>query len=363
MDNSQVNGVHFVGSVPVPTEEDCYRILCNALPSRLKRIPDGEPGQRGNFAGWQMNVFKHEPRVINQQFRPNAPNDFSIEEANDIVKAFVNMETRYDDYALESYAKFKKLKAEGVVPPHVRFQVCLPTPLTVVYLLVHTQLTSRIEPEYEKAMLRTLERIQDKIPHEELSIQWDAPLEMGMLEQANFYGNREIKPWFEPVFDGIVDSMKRMVDAVEEDVEVGIHLCYGKVDCALIRRSFTNGVGDLGHAHFMEPKSTLTMITLVNAIFDRCQRRVDYLHLPVPKARTDEQYFSAIEQLKLGDTELILGLVHYDDLDGTKARIAAASKYVTSFAVATECGLGRTPLEQLDNIFSILSAVSTPTAP
>jgi hypothetical protein len=37
-----------------------------------------------------------------------------------------------------------------------------------------------------------------------------------------------------------------------------------------------------------------------------------------------------------------LGLIHYADAAGDRARIAAAQKVVPRFGVATECGWGRT---------------------
>ena len=234
MGDPQINHVHLVGSVPVPTAEDCFRTVCSAFPGRLKRIPDGEPGVREQFIGWQLDVFKQaDPRVLNELFTPNSPTTFSENEATDILKNFEKFETHYDDHALESYAIFKRLKDEGVVPHDVRFQVCLPTPLDLVYLIVHSGLRNKIEPLCEQAMIRSLKRIQSNIPHSELSIQWDAPIAMGMIEEANFYGLTEIKPWFEPVSEGVLERMANMVEAVAEDVEVGIHLCYGRQSLVL----------------------------------------------------------------------------------------------------------------------------------
>jgi hypothetical protein len=39
---------------------------------------------------------------------------------------------------------------------------------------------------------------------------------------------------------------------------------------------------------------------------------------------------------------LYLGLIHYDDRDGDRARITAAQGFVEAFGVAAECGWGRT---------------------
>jgi hypothetical protein len=105
------------------------------------------------------------------------------------------------------------------------------------------------------------------------------------------------------------------------------------------------------------------MADLSNALLERCKRPINYIHMPVPKDRTDVQYFEPLQHLKPHATELVLGLVHNNDLDGTKLRIQAAGQSVDSFSIATECGMGRTPAEQLENILGILAAVSTPTKP
>ncbi len=104
------------------------------------------------------------------------------------------------------------------------------------------------------------------------------------------------------------------------------------------------------------------MVDLSNELLEKSKRPINYIHMPVPKDRADNEFFEALQHLSQG-TELILGLAHYDDLDGTKTRIETASKSVKSFSVSTECGMGRTPPEQLENILSILATVSTPTKP
>ncbi|MCI0901234.1 MAG: hypothetical protein J4N70_09935, partial [Chloroflexi bacterium] len=54
-------------------------------------------------------------------------------------------------------------------------------------------------------------------------------------------------------------------------------------------------------------------------------------------------YFEPLRSLTVAaNTEVMLGLIHFDDAQGDAARIATASDYLTSFGVATECGWGRT---------------------
>lgn len=83
--------------------------------------------------------------------------------------------------------------------------------------------------------------------------------------------------------------------------------------------------------------------------------------MPVPKDRNDAAYFAPLEELKLQDnTQLFLGLIHHADEDGTRRRVEAAEKVVKKFGVATECGMGRTPPEELESILKICAAVSAP---
>jgi hypothetical protein len=78
------------------------------------------------------------------------------------------------------------------------------------------------------------------------------------------------------------------------------------------------------------------------------KRDVDWIHMPVPKNRVDEEYYAPLKGLKLGEeTELFLGLAHGGDLDGTEKRIEIAGKVVGGFGVATECGMGRMQKDEL----------------
>ena len=82
----------------------------------------------------------------------------------------------------------------------------------------------------------------------------------------------------------------------------------------------------------------------------------------VAKDRDDEAYFQPLGELTLAaETELYLGLVHYTDgEDGINRRIQSASKYISNFGVATECGFGRRPQDTLERLMAIHVAVATP---
>jgi hypothetical protein len=108
------------------------------------------------------------------------------------------------------------------------------------------------------------------------------------------------------------------------------------------------------------------MVGLASAILERVKHPVRWFHMPVPKDRDDLAYFAPLQKLvgslERGHTELYLGLVHPHDEEGTKRRICAAGEAGVgmTFGVATECGMGRTRVDELDSIFEITEAVSEP---
>src|SRR5262249_26239299 len=114
---------------------------------------------------------------------------------------------------------------------------------------------------------------------------------------------------------------------VPADVDLLYHLCYG----------------DSNHRHVVEPTDMGDMVEFANRVAARIDRPVQLVHMPVPRDRDDDAYFAPLQRLQLRpETELCLGLVHYTDgVAGSKRRLATARKFVTDFAIATECGFGR----------------------
>ena len=110
-------------------------------------------------------------------------------------------------------------------------------------------------------------------------------------------------------------------------MDLGYHLCYGSP----------------ADEHLVMPKDMAILVEISNGISSGLGRRLDFMHMPVPKDRTDRAYFEPLWGLNLPDsTELILGLIHFDDTEGDATRIAAAREFVPMFGVASECGWGRT---------------------
>jgi hypothetical protein len=342
---SQPRGVHFVGSINLPTTSDIFDQIPSALGQHLHRLPDGETGARENFVGWQMtDAFLAAPEVLVKRDSTGKvlPEEGTIskEQIAAAVKKLGNLTTEFDTHALASYAIFASAKAAGHIPPHTRFQVSLPGVANVIIGLSPSYRLA-IEPLYEAALLRSLSNIQSSIPHDQLAIQIDVAVEIGLLEKVSIW-----VPYFSPVFSGIIDRLSRLADQVAQDVQLGFHLCYG----------------DIGHAHFVQPQDLGLLVEVANALYQSLNHPIQWLHVPVPKDRKDAPFFAPLRKLEWEIPELYLGCVHAGDEEGTRERIATAKEVLghIEFGVATECGLGRTPKEELESILSISKAVSAP---
>ena len=97
------------------------------------------------------------------------------------------------------------------------------------------------------------------------------------------------------------------------------------------------------------------MIDVYHRLATAIPRTITWLHMPVPRDRVDDPYFSPLRNLKLkSGTELYLGLIHLTDgVEGAKRRAAAAKRFVSDFGVATECGFGRRPPETIPDLIRL----------
>lgn len=329
---TQPQGAHLVGSVNYDDAETTMRTAAEILGTRLRRLPDGEVGKRFHWIMFQPDVLGRAEGIERVGAEP-IPFPAGIDarplriaggvDAADIVLPSLG----YADAALESYAIFTRLRAEGAVPSGIRFQVSLPTPLAVISSFFAGGDRAAIEPVYTAAILRELDGILAAIPHDDLAIQWDVASEMGIIERAAGYGKVMDAWWEGDPFDGLVSRLAALIDAVPAGVEVGVHLCYG----------------DAGEKHFVEPTDAANLVRYADAVVAASARPLTWLHLPVPIDRDDEAYFAPLTGLAFAG-ELYLGLVHREDgAEGASRRIAGAQRFAPEFGVATECGIGRAP--------------------
>ena len=310
MIEQNVRGAHLVGSVPLATSSDVFSLAAGILGGHLRRLPDGETGDRTNWINWQLATLSAMP-----EFETLPPARLLYRPFPTVrLRAGIDSEQLrfgslgYRDAAIESYRVFARLKEEGVIPARCRFQVCLPTPLATVQVYVEPRSRSKVAGPYRRKLLEELDDIIGHVPAGELAV------------------------------------LAALGDRVPAQVEMGYHFCYG----------------DAGHKHFVEPKDTSLMVRIANAVFTEVERRVDWLHLPVPIGRSDADYFRPLSGLRLDpETELYLGLVHMTDgAAGARKRIEAAREFAPKFGVATECGFGRRPAGTVPDLMRIHAEVA-----
>lgn len=318
---------HLVGSVGLSDAKTVFTMVSDILGSCCPRIPDGETGERGYWIRWQHRTFAAHRDFEKVSVTKSLPGfKDSVERAFFKPRGTIDAEEievgelGYAREAIASYRVFTRLIETGRIDPGTRFQVSLPTPAALVCGFIIESDRSRVEPAVERAIAAEVERLQRSIPADRLCIQWDVCYEVIGAEGSM------VLPYPDAIA-GSIERIGRLCGRVDPGAALGIHLCYG----------------DPGHKHIVEPRDLGTSIAFANGICRASPRNLDYVHMPVPRGRADEDYVAPLRTLALpASTRLILGLVHYTDgVVGSRKRIAAAEHYVKDFDIATECGFGR----------------------
>ncbi len=274
------------------------RGLCGggALGPRLKRIPDGETGERSDWITWLEPVFADNPALekSDELFRIHATGTARIryrlkpgKTVEDV--AFGNL--FYADIAKQSYAEFAALKRAGKIAPDVRFQIDLVPAHSVIWLFLQDDLHQPLDPIYNAALKREIDKIAAALPHDQIAIQFDvASAVFARLQrnEPNAYGRDRAEMLKR--FSAILTDLAEHVPA---DIELLFHFCYG----------------DSNHKHVVEPRDMADMVDVANRLSADIARPIELIHMPVPRDRSDDAYFAPLAGLRLKpETELSLGL-------------------------------------------------------
>jgi hypothetical protein len=305
-------------------------------------MPDGETGERSAWTAWQGQIIERAAGVE----RSGARDLHGIMYPTYALKRGTGAQDiefgdlGYANAALASYRLFVRLRDQGF-NCQVRFQVSLPTPLAVVQAFFWgSPALPEICDVYEKALVAEVDRMLAGIPHADLSLQWDIAVEFHRVWEKP--DSDLAKQFPTPV---LIETIARLSDHIPAGSELGWHFCYG----------------DAGHKHFVEPRDAGLMVMIANRLTAATRRQAQWLHLPVPRDRSDQAYFRPLTGLTLRPTtELYLGLIHLTDgIQGAQRRIAAADTAVSHYGVATECGFGRRPPDTILALLDLHRAVAT----
>ena len=349
------SSVHFNGSVNLPDAETVMREISSRIPTGVRRITDGETGDRGYWILFQIRKFQQmpelEPVTIGHAYEtssdaPEMPQLRLAEGASADTIQWPNL--GYADAYAESFQIFERLQAEGAIPGDVRFQLQYPTPLASVGGTIVPEDLPGVAASYEAALFADLDQAMSTLPHGRCAVQWDVAVEFGLLEGA-------MGPGSAMPIDQVTPALVRCVDRVPEDVPVGLHLCYG----------------DYGHQHFKQPESVQMQVDLVNAIASAARRGVDWVSFTVPQARSDADYFAPLRGLTgRPETELYFALVPYhpeEQPDGTTAdqarhidrALAESAGGSRAWGICTECGMGRVAVDDVPKLLDLHREILT----
>ena len=328
-DRSQHPIVHFVGSIPLADAETVFRTLPAAIGPHLLRLPDGETGIRKSWIRFLQDVLAENPAIERAKDVP--PFKF-VQWDGKVVREIPRLrlkpgmtpeasafKTGYAEMAIASWGLFERLQKAGTIPPGVKFQVSIPTPIAPTYNNMVPADRPKLLPPLTQHFIGEVQQMAKAIPNDKLAIQWDVCQEV--LAWEGYYDKGPIDFRTEAI-----DVLTKIGDAVPAQIELGYHLCYGSPQ----------------DEHMVLPKDAGLMVEMTNAVTAGVKRPIQFFHLPVIKARTDDAYFAPLEKLKLKpETELYLGLIHYNDAEGDAKRLAAARRHVRVDGIGTECGMAR----------------------
>lgn len=336
--------VLLVGSIPLDTPKEVFETFGAPLAAYLRTMPDGEVGPRQHWisrvhyqvlAGhFQLEVVRH-PQPDNGVERLNPRNagdswQFKIRPGVERVTfGEPGWRLGYARDAVNSYFVFQTLKEKGVLPPHLRFQVSMPSVNSALPARIFTDANDlkKIRPGYTQALQAELAKIVEKIPPKDLAIQWDCSTEVQDSYGAIAGFSRET------ALERNVEQIKALCPSIPADVELGFHFCFGT----------------LGGWPRFAPGDLSGAVELANAFVAASGRRVDWVHLPVLD-RTDDAFFAPLAKLKPQGARVYLGVIH--NMERYRERVAAARKFLPTFGIAAYCGLGRHNPAELQSVLA-----------
>jgi hypothetical protein len=330
--------VHFVGSVPLHDCGEVFHTLATELGPYVRRLPDGETGERSRWIHFQREMLEAH---LAMEVDPTAPPLRLLDWTGDLLRetqvlrirpevdqGTIDFPTGYDEAALGSWEVFRRMRNEGAIPAGTRFQVSLPTPASSAYMYISAAGRPAYVAAYERSLLAALRRIVAGIPAQDLAIQWDICQEILVFE--GYFPNRP--PDYKAVLFAL---MGRLGDAVPEAVDLGFHLCYGSP----------------ADKHLVQPADAAILVEVMNGIGAAVRRRIDYMHIPVPKEVEAAAFLAPLRHWTRGRVgQLYVGLIHAGDEAGNRDRIAAAETMVPGCGIASECGWGRSEPGRLPDL-------------
>jgi hypothetical protein len=359
MDSSDrlAGDVLLVGSMPFDDVETVLREEARGVGGHVASLPDGEIGPRANWVGMLSQLVYSNHADLEEAHSPTdreltqpQGDDQSSEyrEGNErwtfrvkpgVTPCFDDL--KYGRFATESYSIFRRLRDEGVIDSHVRFQVCLPAPASAINPFFED---ARAWPQLHRAYLdglaRELDTILKSVPAGDLALQFDNAWEVVDLATGDeqffeFWPQRSPEEKFEQ-HTAYLDDLARLAP---EETLLGYHWCYGT----------------WGGWPMTAMRDLSLCVRLSNEAVKRVSRQIDYFHMPVVKA-PDERFVAPLDDLDVGGAKVFLGIIHDDGVEPFRRRLELVRRHLDDFGIGGVCGYGRVNPEALPAILDIHAA-------
>ena len=218
-----------VGSLPADSADSALRAAAGFFGDLVFALPDGETGPRAGWVSYERErLVRPNPGVVvlQETESPTGLPRHAYETPVFGVRPGVG-ELHWDswpriDDAIAGYQVFSALRAEGVIPAHLRFQVGLPFPASAMNAFKADFAADYpvAEGAFEDLVARELARLTTAIPPGDLAVQWDLAYETQDLEGVLAWTS-------EGAWERFAGPVTRLTRLIPEEVLVGYHLCYG----------------------------------------------------------------------------------------------------------------------------------------
>src|ERR1700761_7929283 len=322
-----------VGSLPADSTEHALSSAAGFFGDLVFALPDGETGARAGWVSYERErLARPNPGVVvvRETESPTGLPRHAYETPVFGIKPGVT-ELHWDrwpriDDAIAGYQEFTRLRADGVIPAHLRFQVGLPFPASALNAFKADYAADYpvAARAFEDLVGRELPRLTAAIPPADLAIQWDMAYETQDLEG--------VLAWTpEGAWERFAGPVTRLTRLIPAETLVGYHLCYGTFP----------------EWPMYEARDMGLLVRMANFAVANSGRPVDWLHLAGPRylRSEDTRFFEPLADLVARDARVFLGIVlPIDGVEGLQRRKATAARYINDFGVAMYCGFGRHPL-------------------
>lgn len=342
--------VLLVGSMPFESSEAAMRAAAEALGDHLPSIGDGEVGLRKIWIGYlPMTIYRDHPQL--EVLRapaggaPKPPTDGKPEvyESAFLVgirdgEALRFETTTYGPIGVEAYATFARLRAEGVIPPGVRFSVTFPGTGSAISYFFRESDWPAAHAAYHDAIRRDVALLLETVPADDLQIQFDLAQEFVDMAAGD---GRGIADWPQATLEEKIQrhaaTLPALAATVPDGVRLGFHWCYGTWGGWPMK-----DMADMG-----------LCVRMTREALDRIDRRVDYVHMPAVK-HPQGDFFAPLAELAGADVDVYLGIIHHTDgVAGFRERMEMARRFLPRFGIGSVCGYGRLDPAELPHVLAV----------